>query len=102
MDNYFSVVGYECNISYLQLHLIVRPITLFQCILCFYFKMFQDSTKEVERLISKERYETVSSLDAGIERMAREKYAFLWTRETMDYLLAKNCTFTTLKGNKIK
>ena len=100
MDNYFSVVGYECNISYLQLQ---RPITLFQCILCFYFKMFQDSTKEVERLISKERYETVSSLDAGIERMAREKYAFLWTRETMDYLLAKNCTFTTLKGNnKIK
>ena len=65
------------------------------------FQIFQDSTKDVERLISKERYETVSSLDAGIERMAREKYAFLWTRETMDYLLAKNCTFTTLKGNTI-
>ena len=37
MDNYFSVVGYECNISYLQL---LFSVIFFQCILCFYFKMF--------------------------------------------------------------
>ena len=65
-----------------------------------YGAYLQDSTKDVERLISKERYDTVTSLDEGIDRMAREKYAFLWTRETMDYLLAKNCTFTTLKGKE--
>ena len=28
-----------------------------------------------------------------------EKYVFLWTKETMDVLLAGNCTFATLKGN---
>ena len=32
--------------------------------------------------------------------MAKEKYVFLWTKETMDVLLAGNCTFATLKGNK--
>ena len=58
----------------------------------------QDGT-DVERLIDKERYETVSSLEEGIERIAKGKYVFLWTKETMEYLLAKNCTFTTLKGN---
>ena len=32
--------------------------------------------------------------------MAKEKYVFLWTKETMDVLLAGNCTFATLKGNE--
>ena len=58
---------------------------------------FQEGT-DLEKLIGKERYETVSSLDEGIERMAKEKYVFLWTKETMDYLLQKNCSFSTLKG----
>ena len=61
---------------------------------------FQESRKEVDQLIAKERYTTVGSLEEGIEKMAKEKYVFLWTKETMDVLLAGNCTFTTLKGNK--
>ena len=52
-------------------------------------------------MIAKDRYETVKSLEEGIERMAREKYVFLWTPETMDYLISKNCTFTTLKGEYV-
>ena len=51
-------------------------------------------------MIAKERYTTVGSLEEGIEKMAKEKYVFLWTKETMDVLLAGNCTFATLKGNK--
>jgi len=66
------------------------------CILIF----FQESRKEVDQLIAKERYTTVGSLEEGIEKMAKEKYVFLWTKETMDVLLAGNCTFATLKGNK--
>ena len=61
---------------------------------------FQESRKEVDQLIAKERYTTVGSLEEGIEKMAKEKYVFLWTKETMDVLLAGNCTFATLKGNK--
>ena len=63
-------------------------------------EFFQESRKEVDQLIAKERYTTVGSLEEGIEKMAKEKYVFLWTKETMDVLLAGNCTFATLKGNK--
>ena len=65
-----------------------------------YRNCFQESRKEVDQLIAKERYTTVGSLEEGIEKMAKEKYVFLWTKETMDVLLAGNCTFATLKGNK--
>ena len=108
MDNYFAVSSGLLNFMYQPIviaipqickNLSVEKEVVKNKVHDLYRNCFQESRKEVDQLIAKERYTTVGSLEEGIEKMAKEKYVFLWTKETMDVLLAGNCTFATLKGN---